>query len=102
MDTWFSVNLGDGITAGALLTRIEEKYAAIYAKKKSPTDMAVFTRHDFEGSLHCEVTAYFSPAAIEIAKEFQARPCIKPDTQGLNLLAGSEISWTVLFNNKSV
>ena len=50
--------------------------------------MAVFTRPDVEGRLHCEVMAYFSPAASDVAKAFDAEPCEKPARMGLGLLAG--------------
>jgi hypothetical protein len=83
------------------LGRIEEKFSAVYAKKKSPHDMAVFTRHDSEGRLHCEVMAYFSPAAAEVARLFRAVPCNKPCIDGLSLLAGPESSWAALFNKQT-
>jgi hypothetical protein len=59
--------------------------------------MAVFTRHESEGRLHCKVTAYFSPAAGEVARAFGAQPCAKPARAGLGLLAGDKLSWPVLF-----
>jgi len=60
--------------------------------------MAVFTRSESEGRLHCEVIAYFSPAAVNLAKAFEAQPCAKPLRAGLGLLAGDERSWSVLFD----
>ncbi len=59
--------------------------------------MAVLTRPESEGRLHCEVIAYFSPAAADIAKAFDAEPCEKPARAGLGLLIGDESSWSVLF-----
>ena len=59
--------------------------------------MAVFTRLEAEGRLHCEVIAYFSPAAHEVAKAFEADPCAKPAQSGLGLLAGDQGSWLALF-----
>jgi len=59
--------------------------------------MAVFTRPESEGRLHCEIIAYFSPAAWEVAESFDAEPCEKPARPGLGLLAGREESWSVLF-----
>jgi len=62
-----------------------------------PVDMAVFTRYESEGRLHCEVTAYFSPAAAEVAKVFDAEPCEKPLRGELGLLAGDKQALSVLF-----
>ena len=50
--------------------------------------MAVFVRSVSEGRLHCEVIAYFSPAAADVAKTFDGQPCPKPAREGLGLLAG--------------
>lgn len=62
-----------------------------------PPGMAVFTRPESEGRLHCEVMAYFSPGAREIAIAFDAEPCEKPARAGLGLLAGDERAWHLLF-----
>lgn len=62
-----------------------------------PVDMALFTRHESEGRLHCRVTAYFSPAASPVAEEVNASPCNKPTRFSLALLAGAEESWRVLY-----
>jgi hypothetical protein len=59
--------------------------------------MAVFTRVESEGRLHCEVIAYFSPATADVAKKFNTEPCGKPVRTGLVLLAGDERGWSVLF-----
>jgi hypothetical protein len=47
--------------------------------------------------LHCEVIAYFSPAARDVANALDAEPCERPVRAGLSLLAGEESSWSVLF-----
>ena len=62
--------------------------------------MAVFTRQESQGRLHCEVTAYFSPAAGELAHAFDAQPCEKPPLTDLALLAGDRRAWSVLFPEK--
>ena len=97
MDNWYSVSLGDGITAATPSAEIEERFRSVFAAAGKPSDMAVFTRPESEGRLYCEIIAYFSPAAAGLAKEFEARPCAKPARAGLNLLAGDENSWSVLF-----
>ena len=76
---------------------IEEAFVDAFAAACSPLEMAVFTRLESEGRLHCEVMAYFSPAAQEVAEAFDAEPCGKPARAGLGLLVGMEECWSVLF-----
>ncbi|HLO30854.1 MAG TPA: hypothetical protein VK249_17040 [Anaerolineales bacterium] len=97
MEPWYSVSLGDGIMAATPSAEIEEAFLQAFAAGGRPLDMAVFTRPESEGRLHCEVIAYFSPAAAQVAQEFDAEPCAKPERAGLGLLAGDEHSWSVLF-----
>ncbi|WKZ38240.1 MAG: GNAT family N-acetyltransferase [Anaerolineales bacterium] len=61
----------------------------------------VFTRHESEGRLHCEVIAYFSPSASGLAEIFEAKPCQRPSRSGLGLLAGNEDSWPLLYPARS-
>lgn len=77
--------------------KIEELFQRFFKDAGNPPDMAVFMRSETEGRLHCEVMAYFSPAAVAVAKEFDGYPCAKPALAGLSLLAGDERSWSVLF-----
>jgi hypothetical protein len=97
MDTWYSVSLGDGIMAPAPSAEIEAMFLQEFNTTGQPSDMAVFIRPESEGRLYCEVIAYFSPAAKEIANAFDAEPCEKPARAGLGLLAGDKLSWSVLF-----
>jgi hypothetical protein len=98
MDTWYSISLGDGMMAAATpTTEIEEIFLPLFSAAGKPPEMAVFTRPESEGRLHCEVIAYFSPAAAAVAKALDAEPCEKPVRAGLGLLAGDERSWSVLF-----
>ena len=76
---------------------IEAAFLAAFAAADRPPEMAVFTRPESEGRLHCEIMAYFSPAAQEVAEAFDAEPCGKPARTGLGLLAGEEACWSVLF-----
>ena len=97
MTPWSFVSLGDGISASIPSAEIEERFRAAFLAAGRPPAMAVFTRPESEGRLHCEVIAFFSPAATEVAKDFGARPCPKPERAGLGLLAGDQESWPVLF-----
>lgn len=83
--------------APAPSAEIEEAFRRAFSAAGSPPEMAVFTRPESEGRLHCEVMAYFSPAAWEVAEAFDAEPCEKPARQGLGLLAGREEAWSALF-----
>ena len=97
MDTWYSKELGDGIMASMPSDEIESMFLRLFTTMGKPLDMAVFTRLESEGRLHCEVVAYFSPAAKEIALAFDAEPCEKPFQAGLGLLVGDKRSWSKLF-----
>lgn len=101
MDNWFSLSLGDGMMAGSPATEIEEAFARAFSEAGEPSAMAVFTRPESEGRLYCEVIAYFSPAAKQIALEFDAEPCQKPVRTGLALLAGKPQAWSALFQEPS-
>lgn len=97
MQTWFSQPLGDGVWAYTPKEQIREQFAPLFAAAGRPVDMAVFTRHELEGRLQCEVVAYFSPAAAALAQELGAQPCEKPTHNDLDLLAGETACWAVLF-----
>jgi hypothetical protein len=97
MSTWYSLPLGDGMTSGGPAAEIEKVFDKLFPTAARPPEMAVFTRPESEGRLHCEVIAYFSPAAEEVAETFDAEPCEKPARVGLALLAGNEAAWSVLF-----
>lgn len=97
---WSCLSLGDGMMAPMPSAEIEERFQASFSAAGKPDDMAVFTRPESEGRLHCEVIAYFSPAAWDVAKAFDAEPCEIPERAGLGLLAGSEKSWSVLFPDR--
>lgn len=97
MQTWFSQSLGDGILAFEPKEALRDRFAPVFDAAGRPADMAVFTRHELEGRLQCEVIAYFSPAAVALAREVGARPCDPPTNNELDLLAGDSACWPVLF-----
>jgi len=102
VEPWYSVSLGDGITSATPSTEIEAAFLQSFAAAGKPSEMAVFTRPESESRLHCEVIAYFSPAAAKVARAFDAKPCNKPVRAGLSLLAGDERSWSMLFPEGSI
>ena len=97
---WYTKEIGDGITASISSDEIKDAFSRVFQAEDTPPEMAVFTRLESEGRLHCEVIAYFSPAALELAKAFDARPCGKPSRTGLELLAGDQQTWSVLFGER--
>lgn len=98
MKQWHSKPLGDGMWADIPSDEIKQLFQPLYESAHRPAEMAVFTRHE-EGDLHCEWIAYFSPAAVEVAKAVEAIPCEKPIREGLNLLAGGDACWSALFGS---
>ena len=101
METWYFLSLGDGMTSGVPSMEIEEAFAPVFAAAGKPAAMAVFTRPESEGRLHCEVIAYFSPAAQDVAQAFDAALCERPARAGLELLAGDPDSWSMLFPDQN-
>ena len=101
MGPWYSVSLGDGMTAATPSDEIEKIFQRAFLDAGKPSDMAVFIRPESEDRLYCEVIAYFSPSALDVAKAFDARPCTKPTRMGLKLLAGDEHCWSVLFSENN-
>src|SRR5512143_298353 len=97
MNTWFRLDLGDGMLADVPSEQVAEAFQPSFEAAGKPLEMAVFTRPESEGRLHCEVIAYFSPAAAKIALDFDAEPCEKPARSGLGLLAGDPRCWSLLF-----
>ena len=97
MEVWYCMSLGDGMTASTPSDEIQEAFQRSFAAGGERKDMAVFTRPESEGRLYCEIMAYFSPAAREVALAFDAGPCAKPARAGLNLLAGDQDAWSLLF-----
>lgn len=94
---WFSLAAGDGVSSTSVCGQIETRFAPMYEAADRPAGMAVFKRHDFETSMHCEVTVFFSPAAESLARAFGAKPCAKPPRAGLERIAGEPGCWQVLF-----
>ncbi len=96
MNSWFAKSIGDGMWAPMVCAEIEEKFQPLFESAGKPVGMAVFVLRE-EGSLHCEVIAYFSPEAGNVADAFDALPCVRPSRDGLELLAGDENCWSTLF-----
>ncbi|MDN3519849.1 hypothetical protein QWY84_19780 [Aquisalimonas lutea] len=96
MSQWYCLNLGDALTAGIELERIERAFATAFVRHGRPGDMGLFVRHVSEGQLHCDVVVYFTPAAAEVANRAQADLCPPPSRHGLGLLQGATEAWRLL------
>ena len=102
METWYSRNLGDAIYGGDqyLEEVVQPSFQQAFAREGDPPAMAVFTRLESEGRLHCELVVYFSPAAHDLADLCDGEPCEKPARAGLKLFAGDERAWSTLFPDR--
>jgi hypothetical protein len=96
VNSWFAKHIGDGMWAPMVCAEIEEKFQPLFESAGKPIEMAIFVRRE-EGDVHCEVIAYFSPEAGNVAEVFDAETCAKPSREGLELLAGDESCWSALF-----
>lgn len=95
MNTWHSVDLGDGIDARAPTEQIQQAYLLVASATRLPTDCAVFSYYDLHTNI---VTVYFSPSAVKLATMFKATPCQKPkNKEGFGLLVGDSRAWGLLF-----
>ncbi len=97
MKNWFIKNLGDAMLAYDQQDLIKQLILSAYEDAENPKEMVAFIRHESEGRLHCEVIIYFSPMLASVAKEVNATPCVKPSSDGLSILSGSQDSWLALF-----
>ena len=100
MSPWFSKSLGDPLLAGEPLGHLEALFRTARAEAGGPREMALFIRQESEGRLHCEVTAYLSPAAAAVARMVRADACERPSPDGLSLLVGTPESWQALFPDR--
>jgi len=94
VNTWRSVELGDQREVYGKTLAIEKLFTPLFAVAGCPGEMAVFYRYDRYRNIE---TAYFSPAAHEVAKRFNATPCEKPSRELLRLILGDDGCELLLF-----
>ena len=90
MGSWYTCNLGDPLLAEPALDEIRSWYSAPPGKKGASPRGSAYFRHESEGRPHCEVHVYLAPGAEDLAASLGARPCGKPPTEGLGMLAGTD------------
>ena len=97
MNSWYTINLGDPTLAEESLTQIAELFATIYDETAQEHEVAVFSRHELAGGLHCQLMLYCSPAAEKLAQKLAAQACLKPSPDDLSLLLGTDRALSLLF-----
>ena len=97
METWRCKALGDGASALAPSSRIQQMFRPLFMASGRPSSMAVFSRYDRRANL---VTAYFAPGAARLAAFFDAKPCAKPAGDGIGLLVGDARCWEIYFPDR--
>ena len=92
---WHSLNLGNGADAYGPTQQIIAAFFLVFHSKGDPKDMAIFSRRDARSN---DVLIYFSPAASDLAKAHSnAISCERPERDRLELLAGRQDCWDILF-----
>ncbi|OZG73178.1 hypothetical protein BTA51_11860 [Hahella sp. CCB-MM4] len=86
MTGWYRKNLGDALLADVALSEIQTKACDMLQQTQSQEEAPVYYRHESEGRLHCELIVYFSPAAEQLARAFEAIPCSPPSLSGMSRL----------------
>jgi hypothetical protein len=94
--TWRVLALGDGVTALEPLERLRTRLDEDARRGHRDGPVVLLTRRDDDG-LHCRVTAFFSPAAAEVAMSVGAVPCPRPPRAGLDYAAGDPAWEAALF-----
>ena len=101
MTQWYAKQLGDGMMAYLPLAEIEAEFEPRFEAAGQPDNLAVFKRHELGSGLFCEVTAYFPPAAADIARACGAVPCPPPAADDLTLVLGNASCWSHIFQTTS-
>lgn len=97
MEQWYCKDVGDGMMAYLPLGEIEAEFEPRFRAAGRPDNMAVFKQHEMGSGLFCNVTAYLSPAAADVARACGAIPCDPPPADDITLVAGSKNCWAALF-----
>ena len=91
--SWSQITRGNLSKPDPSDTEIFEAYFMYCAVQGSSPGVAIFS---LDNSRTAKTTAYFSPAAVALAAQFRATPCIRPERHGLRLIAGQVDSLDLL------
>lgn len=76
MNTWYKLDLGNGMDAHPKTSEVQRDFTALYfASGLRPTGAMLFSRYDLARD---NVELFFNPESAEIARRHGARPCDKP------------------------
>jgi hypothetical protein len=70
------------------------------ARRRERDGVVVLLTRREDAGLHCQVTAFFSPAAAELAMEAGAVSCAAPPRRGLAFAAGDPDWEDALFGSR--
>ena len=87
MNVWYSVDLGDAISASVSLVQLQEQLSILYEQAGKPQDMLAIYRQESTG-LHCHTQVYLTEAFQQAAMLADARRCHPPSFVGADFLAG--------------
>ena len=79
------------------LDHIRDVCTTVFQQSNKSDEIAVFSRHESEGRLQCELKVFFTPGLADIAKTLGATPCEQPSKYGMSLLVGSPAAWSIFF-----
>jgi len=76
MNTWYRLDLGNGMVAQPKTTAVQRDFTALFiASGTRPTGAMLFSRYDLSRD---NIELFFNPEAAEIARRHGAQPCEKP------------------------
>lgn len=84
MNTWYCKELGDRVEAATAMAQIQQTCDRLYLSSPSRSAVAIVSQDDWRGSKKL-VTAFFSPAARELATILSATECKRPERNAVSV-----------------
>ena len=100
METWYSLEVGDGIEAYRPTGKIEKLFVPFFISSGSPKDMAVFESSQSDALGLKTYTIYFTPSTEKVAKALGATPCPKPTLTHVARLGGAPDALDIFFPDR--
>ena len=100
MSQWFRKDLGNGMYAQAPTREMQTAFMQVFLRVPVGSGRAMFSRYDLASD---NVEVYFTPEAADVALQFNATPCSKPDVSELriSLLCGDGHDIAIHFPEQS-